>query len=151
MRGKTSRMHAFARARAATRISKSGVAGFLAALFLLASAAAAQPAAVTVSPGAGTYAAPVTVTLSCATAGAVIRYTTNGANPTAMSPSVASGGTVAVGASLTLKAVAYLSTTPGAMTTAAYVINGEVSAGGAHSLALFPNGTVWSWGSNYYG
>jgi alpha-tubulin suppressor-like RCC1 family protein len=27
----------------------------------------------------------------------------------------------------------------------------EISAGGYHSLARKPDGTIWSWGSNYYG
>lgn len=63
----------------------------------------AQPA---FSPGGGTYSAAQTVTLTSLTPGATIHYTTNGATPTTSDPSVASGGTVAVGTSLALKAIA---------------------------------------------
>ena len=43
-------------------------------------------AAPTFSPGSGTYTSAQSVTLSSATAGAVIRYTTNGSTPTKISP-----------------------------------------------------------------
>ena len=46
------------------------------------------------SPQPGTYSAPVTVTLRCPLAGAVIRYTTDGSDPTRLRPGVqqAAGG-----------------------------------------------------------
>ena len=60
----------------------------------------------TFSPAAGTYASSQTVTLSSATTGATIFYTTDGATPTTISSSVTSGGTITVAASETLKAIA---------------------------------------------
>jgi hypothetical protein len=45
-----------------------------------------------------------TVTLTCASSGANIHYTTNGVDPTTGDPYVTSGGTVIVSQSLTLKA-----------------------------------------------
>lgn len=47
--------------------------------------AAPTAAAPTITPNGGTYTGSVQVTLACATPGAVIRYTTNGADPTATS------------------------------------------------------------------
>jgi alpha-tubulin suppressor-like RCC1 family protein len=56
----------------------------------------------TLSVGSGTYSAAFTVTVSCSTSGAVLHYTTNGVDPTEADPTVASGGTVAVAANMTL-------------------------------------------------
>jgi Chitobiase/beta-hexosaminidase C-terminal domain len=55
--------------------------------------AAATP---TFSPVAGAYASPQTVSISCATAGATIYYTTNGSTPTTASPVYSSPVTVSV-------------------------------------------------------
>lgn len=55
---------------------------------------------------AGTYGAARTLTLTSGTAGAQIRYTTNGSNPTASSPLYT--GTITVSASTTVKAIAVL-------------------------------------------
>ncbi len=59
------------------------------------------------SPLPGAYSASPSVVVSCATSGATIYYTTNGVDPTQSDSTVASGGTVAVGQSLTLKAKAW--------------------------------------------
>jgi len=76
----------------------------------------------TFSPAAGTYTSAQSVTISDATAGATIYYTTNGATPTTASTQYT--GPVNVGASATLKAIA---TAPGfstsAVGSAAYTIN----------------------------
>jgi hypothetical protein len=56
------------------------------------------------SPAGGEFDSPVNVTLTCPTLGAVIRYTTNGQDRTESDPVIASGGTVLVDRSLTLKA-----------------------------------------------
>jgi len=56
------------------------------------------------SPVAGTYTKTQSVKITCATAGAAIYYTTNGATPTAASKKYA--GVIAVASSETIKAIA---------------------------------------------
>ena len=58
------------------------------------------------SPAGGSYSAPQVVTLTTGTPGATIRYSLTGGEPTSGDPGVASGGTVSVGATATLKAIA---------------------------------------------
>jgi hypothetical protein len=60
----------------------------------------------TFSPAGGTYAAVQNVTISCATAGAVIYYTTDGSTPTATNARYVAGLPIAVSASETIKAIA---------------------------------------------
>lgn len=58
----------------------------------------------TFNPVQGTYSSAITVSISCATAGATIRYTLDGSTPTASS--TVYNGSMAVGASKTIKAIA---------------------------------------------
>jgi endoglucanase len=78
----------------------------------------------TFNPGAGTYTGTQSVTISTTSAGASIRYTTDGTtNPTPTTGTLYSGP-VSVSTSTTLKAVAYASgMTTSAVATAAYTIN----------------------------
>ena len=85
--------------------------------------AAAQVSAPSFSPGGGTYTSAQSVTITSATSGASIRYTTNGTTPTATTGTVYSGP-VAIGATATLKAIAYKSgMTDSTVTSATYTIN----------------------------
>ena len=63
----------------------------------------------TLSVPAWTYTSIQTVTVNCATAGATLRYTTNGAEPTTSDTVVAAGGSVVVDKTLTLKVKAWKS------------------------------------------
>ena len=84
---------------------------------------APQPvtAAPVISILSGTYTAAQSVTLSDATSGAVIYYTVDGSQPTAASPAYT--GTITVGTSLTLKAIAIAGgCTVSATSTATYTI-----------------------------
>lgn len=73
------------------------------------------------SPAAGTYATVQSVTITCATAGAVIHVTTDGAAPTAASPAYA--GPIAVTSPTTLKAMATAAgLADSAVATADYVL-----------------------------
>lgn len=75
--------------------------------------------------------ATVNVVVACATAGATIRYTTDGSNPTGSSPTVANGGTLTIANPSTLKVRA---TAPGILTSdtkvAQYVLQKVVATGG---------------------
>jgi uncharacterized repeat protein (TIGR01451 family) len=60
-------------------------------------------------PGGQGFSGPVTVRILCATPGAVIHYTIDGSVPTESDPAIASGGTIVVMKSTTLKAKAWRS------------------------------------------
>ena len=82
-----------------------------------------QAAAPAMDPPAGTYPGTQTVSLTSATADAVIRFTTDGAEPTAGSPVYM--GPISVSVSTTLKAQAFKADhAPSAVTTAVYTIDG---------------------------
>ena len=82
-----------------------------------------QVAAPTFSPAGGTYATAQTVSISCATSGATIRYTTDGSTPTASSPVYT--GPITVSSTKTIKAYAVKSgLTDSPVATAAYTISG---------------------------
>ena len=61
----------------------------------------------TFNPPGGSYSSPQNVTISCSTSGATIRYTTNGSNPTSLSPTYTSP--ISVTSSTTIKAKAFKS------------------------------------------
>ncbi len=120
---------------------------------VFAGAAQAQVAAPSLTPQASS-AYPVTqdISVSCATSGAVIHYTTNGNDPTATDKVVVSGQTVTVNRPMTLKAKAFHATLgQSAVTSSYYGVFGQVAAGSQHTLALTTDGTVWAWGYNSNG
>jgi len=71
------------------------------------------------SPAAGTYNTNQTVVVTCETAGATIHYTQNGAEPTEADPTIASGSSIVVSTTQTLKAKAFKSLLPESDTTSA--------------------------------
>jgi alpha-tubulin suppressor-like RCC1 family protein len=101
---------------------------------------------------AGRYATTQYVTITTETSGAVIHFTTNDLEPSEDDPTVVSGGSVAVDQVMVLKAKAWKS---GSLTSATRVatfeITGALAVGGAFTLALKADGTVWSWGANAFG
>jgi len=110
-----------------------------------------KPATPSFTPAGGTYASPQMVTIATATAGAEVRYTADGTDPSATSTLYASP--VSVRITTTLKAKAFKTDwTPSDTATATYTLNyGAISAGHEHSVALKPDGTLWAWGGNSYG
>jgi hypothetical protein len=78
---------------------------------------------VTIQPDGGTFAQPITVTLSCPTPGAAIRYTLDGSEPTARSPEYRSPLTVSRNS--TLKAAAIKAgLRPRSVSQAAFTLGG---------------------------
>ena len=97
----------------------------------------------TFSPPAGTYSSAQNVAISSSTAGASIRYTTDGSTPTASSPLY--GGPVNVATSRTLKAIALASgMTTSAVASAAYTINTGSGFSFTHGVDVNgSNATIW--------
>ncbi len=79
----------------------------------------------TFSPASGAFYPSTSVTLSCATAGATIRYTLNGATPTATSAEYT--GPIAISATTTVKARAFAEgMSPSGVATATYTYSAPV-------------------------
>lgn len=104
----------------------------------------------------GEYSTIVMVTIRVGTAGATIRYTQNGVDPTESDPLIVSGSTIAINTSLTLKARAFATgRRPSDVRTATYTIvradngtplaSGAAAAGGARTLLATPEGRVFEW------
>src|SRR5262249_27023087 len=90
------------------------------------------------SPGGGAYSGAQSVTITSATSGSTIRYTTNGSAPTSTSGALYSGP-VSISVTTTLKAIAYKSgMTDSPVTTATYTISG--AGGGSAQDVLVASG-----------
>ena len=104
------------------------------------------------SPAGGSYAPTQLITVTCATTAAVIRYTTDGREPTEADASIATGGTLVVG-NYTLKARAFKSgLTQSDVTTASYqatsaLTSAAVDGGDNRSILVRPDGVAFSWGA----
>jgi alpha-tubulin suppressor-like RCC1 family protein len=122
------------------------------AAYTIAPAAVAAPR---FTPSSGPFPTARLVTVTCATTGALIHYTMNGADPTMSDPTIVSGQTINVDRSMTLKAAAWLDATASAVRVGNYHVTGAIAAGGSvsdgFSLALRTNGHVSAWGSNANG
>lgn len=82
-----------------------------------------QAPAPVLSPGSGTYFTSQVVTVTNAVSGVTMHYTTNGATPTTSDPQVASGGTIPIYVSTTLKVKGWKTGwTESAVTTGTYTL-----------------------------
>ncbi|WP_052573955.1 chitobiase/beta-hexosaminidase C-terminal domain-containing protein [Haloferula sp. BvORR071] len=117
----------------------------------LASFAAAQVAQPQFLPSTQDYPVALDVTVSCATSGATIHYTLNGAVPTEFDPIVTSGGTLRVNRNVVVKAKAWLGGVSSTVATEDYRITGALAAGNEHGLALSVSGQGWAWGNQNHG
>lgn len=120
-----------------------------AAYALDASGAVATPL---LSPASGWWASSRTVTVTVATSGATIHYTTDGDDPTESDPTITSGNTLTVDRAMVIKAKAWKSgSDPSAVRRGDFVVTGAVVAGNSTSYALEGDGTLSAWGTNAYG
>ena len=113
------------------------------AFFAAAIAPIATPTVATpvFTPAGGSYGTTTNITVTCATAGAAIYYTTNGNTPTTGDNYIFSGGTVYVSGVTTLKAKAFASGyNDSAVATATYTINAApfVYAGAQQIISSSP-------------
>ncbi|MCZ2341508.1 MAG: chitobiase/beta-hexosaminidase C-terminal domain-containing protein, partial [Bacteroidales bacterium] len=92
------------------------------------------------------------VTVTCETPGAVLRYTTDGSEPTTASTEIASGGQVSIETNLTLKVKAWDGEGQASATAVGnYRATGIVAAGGSQALAVKSNGKATAWGNQASG
>jgi alpha-tubulin suppressor-like RCC1 family protein len=119
----------------------------LLAVLCLAPIAWAQTVATpTFLPISGTSLTKFSVVVTCPTAGATIRYTVSGAEPTVYDPIVISGQSVVVAQNLTLKAKAFSGAVSSTTAATTFDLTGDVAAGSQYLFALVSNGQVYSWG-----
>ncbi len=91
------------------------------------------------------------VIVSCATSGATIHYTLNGAVPTEFDPIVTSGGSLRIRRNVEVKAKAWVGANSSTVAAEDYRITGALAAGEQHGLALSVSGQVWAWGNQNHG
>jgi len=129
------------------RVATPFRAGLLAASFAGGLAAWGEVAAPLLVPKTGDSTVALDVIVTCATEGAVIRYTTNGTLPTVGDPTVADGGTVRISRNSIVTATAWLGGESSSVTTEDYRVTGAVVSGYEHGLALSTAGRMWGWGN----
>jgi alpha-tubulin suppressor-like RCC1 family protein len=113
--------------------------------------ATGQVSAPVFTPMGGKASVGFSISVTCATPGTTIRYSTNGSTPALSDPEVPNGGTVIIPRSLTLKAMAWDGSNTSAVTSANYQVVGKIACGGYHAVAVKSNESVFTWGRRQYG
>lgn len=106
----------------------------------------------TCTPDSGTYVGAPSITVRCPTAGATMRYTTNGVDPVVSDPAIADGAILRVSFSQPLRLKAFKNgLVDSSVKQALYVMAPKIVSSYTHNIALSTDGTVWCWGSNTNG
>jgi C1A family cysteine protease len=114
--------------RSMTLKAKAFKAGWVSSPTQTAAYTITQAATPVFSLAEGTYTSAQSLTMSCATTGAVIHYTNNGADPTASSPAYTPGAVIPISATKTIKAIAVKTEkTNSPIKSADYTITGTVA------------------------
>ena len=98
------------------------------------------------SPSSAQTSIGTAIIATSATSGATIYYTINGANPTVSDLFIASGNSISIPRSLTLKAMAWSAGVASTVTTANYKVVGQIAAGAYQGIALKSNRYPFAWG-----
>jgi len=108
-------------------------------------------AAPSLSLPSGAYATRKMTLAACATAGAVVRYTLNGQDPTDLDP-VAPAGGIAVDESGVVRVRGFKAgMTPSPVRSVSYRITGMAAAGGQVSMAVKGSAELFAWGNGPLG
>ena len=89
-----------------------------------------------ITPDGGSFTGSQTVTITCATDGAAIHYTTDGAEPTASSTKYSGGFTIT--ATTTIKAVAFVGEAESSVTSAAFTRKAQSGGSGGSGGSVRP-------------
>lgn len=89
-----------------------------------------------ITPDGGSFTGSQTVTITCATDGAAIHYTTDGAEPTASSTKYSGGFTIT--ATTTIKAVAFVGEAESSVTSAAFTRKAQSGGSGGSGASVRP-------------
>jgi len=103
-------------------------------------------------PPAGYFATKQTVTVTCATPGAKIYYTSLNRDPVETDPFLTAGQTLTIADTTTFRMKSVLAgNVDSAVNVAKFHITGAIVAGFEGCFALKTDGTVYSWGRNAFG
>ncbi len=100
------------------------------------------------SPAAGRYATSQSVRILSPSPGVIVRYTTNGLEPTETDPIADPENPIVVDASRLLIAKGWKQEIESPVSQAFYLITGAVAFGDYHGLILRADGAILSWGQN---
>lgn len=119
--------------RVVTETERETIENYLADRYLL----TRQTPTPTFSPQGGAFTTSTNVVVTVPVTNAFVYYTTNGSDPTEADPLVASGSTVPITTTTTLKARAFLRGIPGDINTAYYVISTNAPSLSVTNLQLW--------------
>jgi alpha-tubulin suppressor-like RCC1 family protein len=102
------------------------------------------------NPASGFFTEAQNITITTTTAGASIRYTTDGSIPSSTNGTLYSSA-VPITETTTLRAIAYKTGLTSSPVTIGEYKRISISAGYRHTIMAKSDGTVWAWGNNMFG